>query len=204
MGISSRLKMIKNYIGWRKENKGRNFTSLFTVGDRNKIKVGDYTYGRLNVAMWDAPDESLSIGKYCSIATTARFICGGGHEMNVLSTYPFCQKFLGDGNAVTNGPIILDDDVWVGDSAMIMSGVHIGQGAVIGAGAIVTHDIPAYAVAVGTPARVVRYRFDEKIIEKLMQVDYTKLNPEKIKENISLLKTQVTKENVDEMVNLFK
>lgn len=60
MGISSRIKMIKNYIGWRKENKGRNFTSLFTVGDRNKIKVGDYTYGRLNVAMWDAPDESLS------------------------------------------------------------------------------------------------------------------------------------------------
>ena len=87
---------------------------------------------------------------------------------------------------------------------MIMSGVHIGQGAVIGAGAIVTQDIPAYAVAVGTPARVVRYRFDEKIIEKLMQVDYTKLNPEKIKENISLLKPQVTKENVDEMVNLFK
>ena len=204
MGISSRIKMIKNYIGWRKENKGRNFTSLFTVGDRKKIKVGDYTYGRLNVAMWNAPNESLSIGRYCSIATTARFICGGGHEISVLSTYPFCQKFLGEGDAVNNGPIILDDDVWVGDSAIIMSGVHIGQGAVIGAGAIVTHDIPAYAVAVGTPARVVKYRFDEKIIAKLMQVDYAKLNPEKIKENISLLTTQVIENNVDEIVKLFK
>ena len=204
MGISSRIKMIRNYIGWRKENKWKNFTSLFTVGDRNKIKVGDYTYGRLNVAMWDAPDESLSIGRYCSIATTARFICGGGHQINVLSTYPFCRKFLGEGDAETKGPIVLDDDVWVGDSATIMSGVHIGQGAVIGAGAIVTHDIPAYAIAVGVPARVVRYRFDEKIIAKLMQVDYTKLDPQKIKGNINLLKTYVTEENVDEMVNLFK
>lgn len=133
-----------------------------------------------------------------------RVLFAGGHEISVLSTYPFCQKFLGEGDAVTNGPIILDDDVWVGDSTIIMSGVHIGQGAVIGAGAIVTHDIPAYAVAVGTPARVVKYRFDEKIIAKLMQVDYAKLNPEKIKENISLLTTQVIENNVDEMVNLFK
>ena len=133
-----------------------------------------------------------------------RVLFAGGHEIGVLSTYPFCQKFLGEGDAVTNGPIVLDDDVWVGDSAMIMSGVHIGQGAVIGAGAIVTHDIPAYAVAVGAPARVVRYRFNEKIIAKLIQVDYTKLDPEKIKENISILNTQVTEENVDEMLNLFK
>ena len=95
MVISSRIKMIKNYIGWRKENKGRNFTSLFTVGDRNKIKVGDYTYGRLNVAMWDAPDESLSIGKYCSIATTARFICAGGARDERTLYVPVLPEIFG-------------------------------------------------------------------------------------------------------------
>lgn len=78
MGISSRIQIVKNYLGWRKENRGKNDTSLFTVGDRNKIKVGDYTYGRLNVAMWNTPEEGLLIGRFCSIATTARFICGGG------------------------------------------------------------------------------------------------------------------------------
>lgn len=78
MGISNRIQIAKNYLAWRKENKGKNSTSLFTTGAREKISVGDYTYGRLNVAMWNASDEGLKIGKFCSISTTARFICGGG------------------------------------------------------------------------------------------------------------------------------
>lgn len=129
---------------------------------------------------------------------------GGGHETNFVSTYPFCQKFLGSGKATTKGLIILDDDVWVGDLAIIMSGVHIGQGAVIGAGAIVTHDIPPYAIAVGTPAKVVKYRFSDDIISKLMQIDYSKLSVETIKNNIDLLNTPLTNENIDKLLALFK
>lgn len=204
MGISSRIQIVKNYLGWRIENKGKNDTSLFTVGDRNKIKVGDYTYGRLNVAMWNTPEEGLLIGRFCSIATTARFICGGGHETAVISTYPFRQKFLGEGQATTRGKIVLDDDVWVGDSAMIMSGVHIGQGAVIGAGAVVTHDIPPYAIAAGVPAKVVKYRFTDQIISRLMHLDYAKLSKETIKNNMVILSQSVTEENVDSLIDALK
>lgn len=78
MGVTSKFKILKNYIGWRLENKGKNYTTLFTMGDRRKIKVGDYSYGRLNVALWDSPNEKLIIGKFCSIAPSSRFICGGG------------------------------------------------------------------------------------------------------------------------------
>lgn len=122
----------------------------------------------------------------------------------MISTYPFRQKFLGEGQATTKGKIVLDDDVWVGDSAMIMSGVHIGQGAVIGAGAVVTHDIPPYAIAAGVPAKVVKFRFSDEIISKLMQLDYAKLSPETIKKNVAALSQPVTEENVMSLIDLLK
>lgn len=125
---------------------------------------------------------------------------GGGHTTDTISTYPFLQKFYGKGDAITNGPIVLDDDVWIGDAAVIMSGVHIGQGAVIGAGAIVTTDIPPYAIAVGSPAKVIKYRFSEVIIKKLKQLDYTKLSKEWIMTNMDYFNTTVTESLIDAII----
>ena len=75
---------------------------------------------------------------------------------------------------LTNGDIVVGDDVWVGQRAIIMSGVNIGQGAVIGAGAIVTKNVPPYAIVGGIPAKVIRYRFSEELIQELLKIDYSK------------------------------
>ena len=74
------------------------------------------------------------------------------------------------------GDIIVNDDVWIGDSALILSGVEIGQGAVIAAGAVVTEDVPPYAVVGGVPARVIKYRFTDDVIKELVKIDYAKVD----------------------------
>lgn len=76
------------------------------------------------------------------------------------------------------GNIIVNDDVWIGDSALILSGVEIGQGAVIAAGAVVTEDVPPYAVVGGVPAKVIKYRFRDDVIKELVKIDYAKSRPE--------------------------
>lgn len=76
------------------------------------------------------------------------------------------------------GNIIVNDDVWIGDSALILSGVEIGQGAVIAAGAVVTEDVPPYAVVGGVPAKVIKYRFRDDVIKELVKIDYAKVDRE--------------------------
>lgn len=95
---------------------------------------------------------------------------------------------LHKGSASCKGAIIVDDDVWIGESAIIMAGVHIGRGAVIGAGAVVTKDVPPYAVAVGTPAKIVKYRFDHETIDKLLKIDF---NKEEIVNNLPLFEEKI-------------
>lgn len=82
----------------------------------------------------------------------------GEHNYSCFSTYPF-HRYVIDGSfeSISKGPIILEDDVWIGENCIILSGVKIGQGAVIAAGAIVTNDIPPYAIAGGVPAKVIKY-----------------------------------------------
>ena len=87
------------------------------------------------------------------------------------------------------GPIIVGDDVWIGLNSIILSGVTIGQGAVIGARSVVAKDVPPYAVYVGN--KVVKYRFNDDIIQKLLKFDYSKLTDEDIKENRELLNKEI-------------
>jgi carbonic anhydrase/acetyltransferase-like protein (isoleucine patch superfamily) len=84
----------------------------------------------------------------------------------------------------SKGSIIIEDDVWIGQDAMIMSGVHIGKGAIIGARAVIAKDIPPYAIVVGNPAKIIKYRFSYDIIDKLLQIDYSKFNEEFLRNNI--------------------
>jgi virginiamycin A acetyltransferase len=89
--------------------------------------------------------------------------------------------------------------VWIGESAILMSGVHIGRDAIIGAGAVVTKDIPSYAVAVGVPARVIKYRFNRDIIDKLMKIDLKKISLEEIALNIALFEDEMNDDIVNEI-----
>ena len=116
------------------------------------------------------------------------FLVAQEHAPDRISTYPFKQMFGTVSKeyreATSKGNIIVDDDVWIGFNAIILSGVHIGQGAIVAAGAVVTKDVPPYAIVGGVPAKVIRYRFDEDMIRELLKIDFSKLTKEMIEQHI--------------------
>lgn len=166
---------------WRKRNP-HNSTKRNSKFDVNKVTVGNYTYGGISVL-----DNNLYIGNFCSIASEVLFILAGKHRMDCVSTYPFKVKCLGLAENETKGDIIVDDDVWIGQRATIMSGVHIGQEAVIASNAVVTKNVPPYAICAGNPGKIVRYRFFNEIIEKLLKVDFGKIDKKYVMEHIESL-----------------
>ncbi len=191
---------VKRY--WRKHNR-HNSTWIGSISNieaarfvRNGgITVGKRSYGKINVNYTMGKCERLEIGSNCSLGR-CEFLLGGGHDYECLSTFPF-----GTAEATSKGPIVVEDDVWIGDAVWVLSGVRIGKGSVIGTGSIVTHDIPPYAVVAGNPARVIKYRFPEEIINKLKTIDldanaYTE-------EQIALLSARVTSDNLPEILAAF-
>jgi len=100
------------------------------------------------------------------------FLLGGNHNIETFSTYPFKVMILGEKKeAWSKGPIIVEDDVWIGTRAMILSGVRIGQGAIIAAGAVVTKDVPPYSIVGGNPAKIIKYRFYKNLIDLIKTKD---------------------------------
>ncbi len=138
--------------------------------------LGEGTYGFPHVLDWKQ-GTTLKIGSYCSIARNVEIFLGGSHRMDWVSTFPFAKFYpelnhLAQEFGVTNGDVIIGNDVWLGRDCKIMSGITIGDGAVIAAGAIVTHDVPAFAIVGGIPAKVIRYRFDEATINILLTIKW--------------------------------
>ena len=160
--------------------------------DFSHMKIGIGSYGELNVVDFGG-DCKLNIKNYVSIAQNVTFILNADHYTNHISTYPFKVKMLQTQTSESfgKGDIIIDDDVWIGYGATIMSGVHISQGAVIAAGAVVTKDVPPYAIVGGVPAKVIKYRFDPEMIEELLKVDYSMLTKEDIEKHIDDLYTEL-------------
>ena len=186
---------------WREINP-HNETSISKNVNIDKLTVGNFTYGNINMYHSGNGLETLKIGSFCSVAPDVTFLLASEHGCKNISTYPFKVKFFNQENeAASKGSITVGDDVWIGYGAIIMSGVTIGQGAVIGAGSVVTKDIPPYAIAVGTPAKVLKYRFSPEIIRKLLNVDFSALTKEKIKTLSQYLYKELTEENIDEILN---
>ena len=140
--------------------------------DLSKVKVGKKTYGLINVTDYSNKDTKLIIGSYCSIAPNVRFLLGGEHSINTISTYPFKVKLFGEKReAGSKGDIVIKDDVWLCEGAIISSGVTIGQGAIVAAGAVVTKDVEPYSIVGGNPAKIIKYRFPENIRAKLCKTN---------------------------------
>ena len=188
---------------WRKLNS-HNQTCLRQDCDISKIQVGTGTYGPIDVEIYSDTDEKLIIGNYCSIGPDVRFIVSSEHPYKGISTYPFKVKMLDyKAEAKSKGDIIVKDDVWIGLGSIILSGVTIHQGAIVAAGSVVTKDVPPYAIVGGNPAKIIKYRFEPNIIEKLVKFDYSKLTKEKIKTLGEKLYTEISEQNIDTLLEEF-
>ena len=172
------------------------------------IEVGDFTY-------YDDPDgpdlfqekcvlhhypfigDRLVIGKFCAIAEGARFIMNGAnHAMSGFSTYPF--NIFGHGwedgfdpetwHRELRGDTVLGNDVWIGMEALILPGMNIGHGATAAAKAVVTHDVPPYAIVAGNPAKAVKRRFDQRTVDRLLKVAWWDWPVDKIGRNLNAIR----------------
>ena len=158
-----------------------------------QIEVGDYTiyndfvanpllFEKNNVLYhYTIHREKLIIGKFCSIACGTKFLFNcANHTLKSLSTYTFPLFYeeweLEKSNITTawdnKGDIVIGNDVWIGYEAVIMAGVHIGDGAIIAARAVVTKDVPPYTIVGGTPAKEIRKRFDAEVIQQLLMLKW--------------------------------
>ena len=140
-----------------------------------QYEIGRHSYGNPEIRTWNE-GATLKIGGFCSIADGVKIFLGGEHRLDWATTYPFtalweCVWHI-KGHPKTKGDVIIGNDVWIGTEAIIMSGVTIGDGAVVGARAVVTGDIEPYAICAGNPACFVRKRFDDTIIQKLLELEW--------------------------------
>lgn len=153
-------------------------------------QIGRGTYGNPQIVSW-GDGTTLTIGAFCSFAAGVKIILGGGHRTDWVTTYPF-PVFWSKARAITGqhvskGPVVIGNDVWVGTDAIILSGVTIHDGAVIGARAVVAKDVPPYGVVVGNPARLVRTRFEEDVILRLMKIQWWNWDDSRIEELMPLM-----------------
>ena len=168
-----------------------------------QIEVGDYTiyndfiadpllFEKNNVLYhYPIHREKLIIGKFCSIACGTKFLFNcANHTLKSLSTYTFPLFYeeweLEKSNITTawdnKGDIVIGNDVWIGYEAVIMAGVHIGDGAIIAARAVVTKDVPPYTIVGGTPAKEIRKRFDAEVIQQLLMLKWWDWSTDEIRQ----------------------
>lgn len=193
---------------WKNLNS-HNFTFLELIPDDDKffkkVIVGKKTYGPIHAIFSGTENEMLTIGNYCSIGSGTKFILGSEHSYKSLSTFPFKVKLLGFKNeAKSKGPIIVEDDVWIGEDCLILSGVKIGQGAVLAASSVIVKDVAPYSIVGGNPAKLIKYRFSEHVISKMIQIDWKNFNEEFLKNDVQDFYLEINESNIDDILSKFK
>ena len=180
---------------WRRKNT-HNLTVLGRECNFKNVVVGRGTYGTLNVYDFSS-NEHLKIGSYCSISENVNFLLAGEHTLYHISTYPFKRRALGlEPESTSKGGNVVEDDVWIGMNVTILSGVHIAQGSVIASGAVVTKDVPPYAIVGGIPAKVMKYRFDEERVKKMLKIDFSSLDESWIEKHLEELYSDAVSEEL--------
>ena len=200
----------------------KSFCYIKSVVTNPNIIVGDYSYyDDMNEGPesfekhvthhYDFMGDKLIIGKFCSIAKGVEFVMNGAnHMLDSLTAYPFeiIDEFKGlsrpFGQRGNKGDTIVGNDVWIGQNAVIMPGVHIGDGAIIGANAVVAKDIPPYGIAVGNPAEVKRYRFDKENIDLLLKLKWWDKDMEVIKEIVPYISDNNIESSIKYLKERFK
>ena len=172
------------------------------------IEIGDFTYyddpegpdkfvERCVLHHYDFIGDRLIIGKFSAIAEGARFIMNGAnHAMSGFSTYPF--NIFGHGweegfevktwEQEVRGDTVVGNDVWIGMEAVIMPGVTIGDGSIVAARSVVTHDVPPYAIVAGNGAKVVKMRYDQRTVARLLAVAWWDWPVDKLSRNLNAIR----------------
>jgi acetyltransferase-like isoleucine patch superfamily enzyme len=155
--------------------------------DEDRVTVGRCTYYDGEPFVLGGPNSRIEIGAFCSIARDAHILAGGEHALDLPATYPFRSALSradeGEWDIFARGPTRLGNDVRVGLGATILSGATIGDGSVVGAGALVSGiDVPPYSIVAGNPGRILRRRFDDATIARLLAVRWWDWPDEQIAE----------------------
>lgn len=169
----------------------------------DEVEIGTRSFTGVNTKISHA-----RIGKYTSISWNVCSGGGGRHPYERLSTHPFYQLkqfgLVSENEKILFPQTTIGNDVWIGMGVMIMAGVSIGDGAVVGAGSIVTKDIPSYAVAYGAPAVVHKYRFDSKIIERLLLWKWWDWPEHVLQDNLELFQQELDKSVLDSIHKIYE
>ena len=187
--------------------KGVNFYGQIKLGENNIIKFveasGKITIGNHNTLngpnlLLSSQINEIEIGNFCSIARDVT-IQEYNHPLDRISTYYLNKHVFKKSHKEeirSKGGIKIGSDVWIGTKAIILSGVHIGNGAVIAGGSIVTKDVPDYAIVAGNPARIIKYRFVDEIIEELLKLSWWDWDMERIQMNEHIFSGELKLENL--------
>jgi acetyltransferase-like isoleucine patch superfamily enzyme len=189
------IKKIKNRIRLFISRKIKKSVYTKDLLKADFLTVGDFTYGTPDILRFpNGENGKVFIGKFCSIAIDVKIFTGGNHRIDWVSTFPFNQfgKSFPSAEGIlgqpsTKGDVIIGNDVWIGQGAIILSGIKIGDGAVIGAYTLVAKDVEPYAVVVGNPMKIIKKRFDEETIEKLLHIKWWNWDIAKIKTEVQNL-----------------
>lgn len=200
-GIKTKIKYALFKLSWIKKKSRIIPMNYFS---EENVHIGKYSYGELNVVSFNNK-SNLYIGNFVSIAQNVSFLLDADHYISTISSYPFKAKVLGEGDeAISKGDIVVGDDVWIGYGATILSGVHIGQGAIIAAGAVVSKDVEPYAIVGGVPARVIKHRFQRPVINYLLTLDYSNLTEQVIRDHAEILYKDISSAELDKIRDLYK
>ncbi|MBM6736329.1 CatB-related O-acetyltransferase [Mediterranea massiliensis] len=177
---------------------------VYSGSNLNNVTMGAYSY-----CGYDCWIINAKIGAFCSIADHV-YIGGAEHPIDWVSTSPVFEHVKNSGPTIRfskhalpkSKQTLIENDVWIGHGAIIKAGICIGNGAIVGAGAVVTKDVPPYAIVVGSPAKVIKYRFNQDIIEQLIKTEWWSLNVNQLKQLAQYIKNpEIFVEKVNLLIN---
>jgi|TARA_B100001175_G_scaffold306124_1_gene303878 acetyltransferase-like isoleucine patch superfamily enzyme len=184
--------MINNFFKkFKKKKVYRNYFLKDNLKKEIELKlaiVGKWSYGNPRILRWDYSSK-IKIGNFCSLGPDIDFYIGGNHRVDWISTSQLPASQFNDvfekaktikNFSISKGDIEIGHDVWIGGRTTILSGVKIGTGAVIAAGSVVVNDVDPYTITGGNPNRIIKKRFKDSTIQKLLETEWWNLSDDKI------------------------